>query len=932
MINRLFYQIINAIGVFFRVLRAFFQRRIISLTSGIRRATNVSRKAASTVPKAVSQVAVAGQKPTKREDYVETQHLFISKSLIITIILAILGVGILIYFVVWPWLLSTFFTARIHIDNTKLDNYSGKVIVYYDKAREQPKFEGRLVEGLAEGPGKVFDENGMVVFSGNYAGGQYQGKGSLFDDGILIYDGNFEAGVISGTGTRYSEHGGMLYAGEFLNGEYSGQGTLYEQGRMLYRGAFAFGSFSGEGALYDADEDMTYKGSFVEGKKSGQGLEYHKSGAIKYKGGFLDGLYDERGQLYNDDGSLKYDGGFRGGQYHGDGVLNVDGSVKIEGKFEFGEPNGEIKMYKDGKIYYAGPTMGLVPHGYGTLYSLSTSDAVYRGMLKNGAVDGAWLTGLSPEDARTCFADAAVTESRSGNVGFSIVNHSLGLTMFYTLKTENQDASAIRVYWYPMGSEVFTAESWVSTLMYNFEENRPLSEELSQTGVLTPGSNILGEVPMDKARSYDVTAHIFPEETISAWRVSDAPGNTPLMAGWTSDGMRAGAGAGAGGGGGAGAGGGADGGGGGSAEVKGRTELLLEKLGMDSIGAQTRPDPSKYYGAGDPIPVVLKLTTAEDINAVLDSMADYLENAERCESLERQRSIKERQLAEERAKLERDTGDKKLVDSLTEEIAILDLQISKCTLNMEKARLFVLTMTGDVLEEIDVTLAMFVRDPQTFDIETLRNAALGGDAGLDALTVNMAILDTEIAYQELMGAVDAYNKSRQDLGVIFGDFEMGKATRSDLDAAQIASFEARSSFYSVLCGYSKSMLRLNTMSKNWLALRFGFMTDVFSKLIEEVEEEPSEEPTEENEETTESTEESTEGTTEPTETSEEAESTTEESEESTTEETADETEEASEESPSDGTTEPTTEETPDETTEESSETSSEETSEESETE
>ena len=134
MLSQLLRQLFNSFGIFFRTIRAFFTRKLTGAWAGLRRVTNVSRQATKVATSAFEGAAAAIQKPTKREDYIETRRLFISKSFLIMLAIGVVLLGLLIYFVVWPFLLSRFFTARFYQGDEQLANWSGRVIVYYDEA------------------------------------------------------------------------------------------------------------------------------------------------------------------------------------------------------------------------------------------------------------------------------------------------------------------------------------------------------------------------------------------------------------------------------------------------------------------------------------------------------------------------------------------------------------------------------------------------------------------------------------------------------------------------------------------------------------------------------------------------------------------------------------------------------------------------------
>lgn len=52
--------------------------------------------------------------------------------------------------------------------------------------------------------------------------GEEDGKGSwYYNNGQIMYDGEFKKGKQNGTGSYYDESGNLIYSGEWKNGDYA---------------------------------------------------------------------------------------------------------------------------------------------------------------------------------------------------------------------------------------------------------------------------------------------------------------------------------------------------------------------------------------------------------------------------------------------------------------------------------------------------------------------------------------------------------------------------------------------------------------------------------------------------------------------------------------------------------------------------------------
>ena len=934
MFSRMFSQIINSFGIVLRTFRAFFMRQIVGLQARFRRITSFSRQAAKLVPKAMSAAAVAGKKPTKREDYFETKRLFIAKSLIVIILLILILLAVLIYFLVWPLLRSAFFTGHLWQEDEAVPRYSGKVVLYYDEPKECPLFQGSLEDGVMQGPGIAFDEEGRNLYVGNYQDGEYHGDGKLYSEGELVYEGQFEESVFHGSGKLYAngapryegqfdqgifhgpgklyEDGELLYDGQFQYGEYEGSGILYKGGALLYQGQFAQslyhgqgklysgeylayeggfadglkegagteydqgalrykGGFSqdvyeGEGALYKAGV-LSYKGGFVQGLRSGQGVEYFEAGNKRHEGGYLADLYEGEGTAYKQTGGLEYVGGYREGRYQNLGTLYIDDEYSLEAEFDAGTPKGDVRIFRGGRLYYEGAAEGITPHGQGVLYA-STGEAVYRGEMLHGKIDAGSLLGLSLEDAREAFMDAPLSEARGMGLvpGFTVNNAKLGVTLFCTLLGESGDSEVIYVYLYSKGADAFfDLMPWATAAEYEAWREDFGIEKPQSTKAMNLVPIFTGGVPFAQEQ-YHRKTYYDADQIFCAW--SGEEGSALFMVEWITANDLSGLDAEE----------GATSGGSPSSE---RTQALLGMLGLSpedenasavnettdaapvsEAESESEPpesenpipepeaDPmrSAYYGTNE-IDLLFQAIDSKsesesdsdsdsdsedaasfDPDKLLDHALNYFENAEKREIYDELIALAndEAQMVFEAAAMGR--ADPAQADALGEELEKLELQRNKCIITMEREQFAAEMLTNRRLSDYDLQSLVFVWDPSGFEPMTPEEI--------------MAVMDMEIAYQELLQIQGEYAKALAAYDGLKIDYAMGKADKAQLSEAQKAACGIRLNVYSLLCAYTRDMHAYNELSYGTLSRQYHWLTDVFGLEIEEREEpeEPAEQP------------------------------------------------------------------------------------------
>ena len=458
MLSYLLRQLTNSLGIFFRTIRAFFTRKLVGAQSYLRRITNFSRQATKVASASLQGAAAAVKKPTKREDYIETRRLFISKSFLILLAIGAVLLGLLIYFVIWPFLLRTFFTAHLWQGDEDLAEWSGRVIVYYDEEKTMPMYSGTLEDGVLQGRGREYDEDGLLTYEGSFADGLYSGNGTRYDGGVLVYEGQFSAGLYEGTGSLY-EGGSLVYYGAFSAGEANGMGTAYADGAVCYEGAFVNGLYEGEGTAYYADGTVRYKGAFSAGVYEGVGTAYHSDGTRAYVGSFAAGLYDGRAPSMTRRAACATRALSRKGSTTDEGTLYLDGEDQIQAEFSAGDHHRDDTVVSE--------RQAVVRWRRGRYHAGRLRHPLCRergGDLQRGDGPGHPGRGVAAHPHRrrapSGIGDASLTETDQVD-GFLIVNEDLGLTALCTYQQEGTEAQVYRLWFAPeAGTAAETLLPW----------------------------------------------------------------------------------------------------------------------------------------------------------------------------------------------------------------------------------------------------------------------------------------------------------------------------------------------------------------------------------------------------------------------------------------------------------------------------------------
>lgn len=795
MLSYLLQQLFRSVGVFFRTIRAFFSRRLVGLTARVRRLFQFSRHATKAANAAFQGAASAVKKPSKREDYIETQRLFISKSFLILLAIFLVCGGLLVYFVVWPFVLSHFLTARFYQEDPRIETWSGRVIVYYDESKRIPRYSGTLVEGVLQGQGSAYDEAGLLCYQGDFSQGQYSGKGSSYEGGVLVYEGEFRAGLYEGTGSLYEE-GTLVYRGGFSAGAADGLGCFYAEGVKRYEGAFRSGVWEGEGVEYYPSGAVAYRGAFSAGVREGIGTLFYEDGSRFYTGSFAGGLREGEGTVYTPEGTTAYKGGFSQDLYEGSGTLYLESGDWIQAEFSAGQPGGLIRWYRSGRLWYEGGADGLTPDGFGTIYG-ADGKIVYAGELDRGTLDGAWLLGRTAAEFRDLCGGTGLEEEDAGD-GFWIGHAALGLRALCSYQQEDAPASVRQVWFQPPQGQYQVLLPWET------------EAEAARWAVEGGGAALEGrQLQYSYEGGYTCA--------LLAGGTEAAPGGISWTGGADSDGS------------------GNPAGSAGAApedpavsQAQERLEALaaaLDQMGGGSAGGVSRGKVER---------MVALMLTAGDAQSLLDSLADHLLYGQMAEALASERTLLERQAAQAQVALERGTGSQQAVESAQEALDSVTRRIANYETGRKQAAQTVAQLCGLDPADYDLHPVLWSFDPAELNLSALYREALDFAKEVSA---GRYPVDPEELEDQLRGAVLDLGMSYENLLSLRRSLEGRIAALAELDAAYARGSAERSELYEAQCGLCERLVELyeetgrfthlanslNTLSGGWLSNRYRWL-------------------------------------------------------------------------------------------------------------
>ena len=211
-------------------------------------------------------------------------------------------------------------------------NGSGTGVEYYHNGKKL--FEGEYLNGKRNGKGIEYYNNGEKLFEGEYLN-DLKWNGTGYDS---LKFKRYELKNGKGLVKEYNKYADYLeFEGEYLYGPKNGRGKVFDHGILIFEGEYLNGKKNGKGKEHLFDR-LFFEGEYLNDKKHGKGKEYYKN-ILLFEGNYL---YNHRieGKFYIN-GKLEYEG-----EYLYDKKWNGKGyDENCNIIYELINGNGKVKEY-----------------------------------------------------------------------------------------------------------------------------------------------------------------------------------------------------------------------------------------------------------------------------------------------------------------------------------------------------------------------------------------------------------------------------------------------------------------------------------------------------------------------------------------------------------------------------------------------------------
>ena len=175
-------------------------------------------------------------------------------------------------------------------------SYNGNV----DEPENYGNFIGPIFKYFKDFPYKrALNRSFKANNNGDFMKISVEGKGKIYKNGNIKYDGNFVKTFKEGKGIEYYENGNKLYEGYYKLGKWDGKGIKYYiNGNKAYEEEYKDGFPNGKGIGYYENGNKLHEGEYKDDFANGKGIEYYENGNKLYKGYYKLGKRDWKGIHY----------------------------------------------------------------------------------------------------------------------------------------------------------------------------------------------------------------------------------------------------------------------------------------------------------------------------------------------------------------------------------------------------------------------------------------------------------------------------------------------------------------------------------------------------------------------------------------------------------------------------------------------------------
>ena len=183
--------------------------------------------------------------------------------------------------------------------------------------------------------------------------GKKQGVWKKYENGKLLYEGQFKDDVPYGLFKYYYTDGNLKSVTEFVQGVHKVRTTMYhENGHKASEGAYIDQQKDGEWRYYSNKDTLIKLENYKEGNRNGLWQTYSTSGVLLEEANYLNNKRSGVSKSYYLNGQVQLEANYVGGKTNGKSTSYYpNGNISMTGDYHEGWRDGEWHAYDvNGKI------------------------------------------------------------------------------------------------------------------------------------------------------------------------------------------------------------------------------------------------------------------------------------------------------------------------------------------------------------------------------------------------------------------------------------------------------------------------------------------------------------------------------------------------------------------------------------------------------